>query len=60
MCVSYRTRIIERRVAKSVITKVYFVKHGVHDVLLRKKGIYSPSGPESKQDLLAHVDICRR
>jgi hypothetical protein len=38
----------------------HFVKHGVDDVLIRKKGVGSPSGPQSKQDLLTHVDICHR
>jgi hypothetical protein len=52
---------VSARVARSLAAtkKVYFVKHGEDDVLFWKKGICRPCGPESKQDLLTHVDICR-
>jgi hypothetical protein len=38
-------------------TMCEFVKHGMDNVLLRVKRVRGPSGPETKQDLLAHVDI---
>lgn len=40
------------------IKEDYFVKHGEDDILFGEKRVRSPSGPESKQDLLTHVDIC--
>ena len=35
------------------------MEHGLDDILLGVKRVRSPSGPEPKQDLLTHVDICR-
>ncbi len=35
------------------------MKHGVDDILLGVKRVRVPSGPEPKEDLLTHVDICR-
>jgi len=35
------------------------MEHGLDDILLRVKRVRSPSGPEPKQDLFTHVDICR-
>jgi hypothetical protein len=35
------------------------MEHGLDDILLGVKRVRSPSGPEPKQNLLTHVDICR-
>lgn len=35
------------------------MEHGPDDILLGVKRVWGPSGPEPKQDLLTHIDICR-
>jgi hypothetical protein len=50
---------IKRQAVSSQQIRRYFVKHGVDDILFRVKRVRGPSGPETKQDPLTHVDVCR-
>lgn len=36
------------------------MEHGLDDIFLGVERVGIPSGPEAKQDLLTHVDICHR
>jgi hypothetical protein len=59
MCELWNEVLLTPSCEYAAVKKGYFVKHGMDNVLLRVKRVRVPSGPETKQDLLAHVDICR-